>query len=242
MAAVPGAPPRTYATRAGRLTTGQARALQELGPRFLIDTASARPLDLPAIFGNPHAVVLEIGFGSGASLIEMARSRPETNFLGIEVYPPGLGAALAAIARHDLLNVRLIRGDAVQVLTHCMARDSLDAVQIFFPDPWPKTRHHKRRLITDEFIALLRPLLRPGGCLYLATDWEHYAWQMLEVMQRAAGFANQSSTGTFVPRPQWRPLTKFERRGLRLEHGIWDLAFTREPPPASDTQGVHDHE
>lgn len=219
---------RSYVIRKGRMTQGQSRAIEELGPRYLIPAEPGTLIDFAKVFGNDHPVVLEIGFGMGRSLMQMAQDTPGQNFVGIEVYPPGIGSALAEIGKLGLVNVRLINHDAYEVVSGCIAPNSLDAVQIFFPDPWPKLRHHKRRLINDEFVQMLRPLLKSGGEIRMATDWENYALQMLEVMSRAAGFLNQSRTNTFVARPAWRPLTKFEERGQKLDHGVWDLVFTRE--------------
>jgi tRNA (guanine-N7-)-methyltransferase len=215
---------RSFVLRAGRMGTGQARALEAYGPRFLIPYAPA-PLDLDQAFGRAAPRVLEIGFGMGDSTATIAASQPGTDFLGIEVHTPGVGALLKRIGEGNLGNLRIVQHDAVEVLDHMIADASLDGIHIFFPDPWPKKKHHKRRLIQPALVAKLTRKLKPGGYLHLATDWEHYAEQMLEVLSGEASLAN--SAQDYSPRPQYRPLTKFEKRGLRLGHGVWDLIFTR---------------
>jgi tRNA (guanine-N7-)-methyltransferase len=217
---------RSYVLRAGRMGTGQARALTELGPRFLIPYAEAR-LDLDACFGRSAPKVLEIGFGMGDSTATIAASHPEIDYLGVEVHTPGVGALLKRIGEANLGNVRIIQHDAVQILDHMLADASLDGIHIFFPDPWPKKRHHKRRLIQPGLVARLAAKLKPGGYLHLATDWEEYARHMLEVLDQEPALRN--SVAGFATRPTYRPLTKFEKRGLRLGHGVWDLLFRREP-------------
>lgn len=220
---------RSFVIRAGRITSSQLKALEELGPKYLVDTEDLHELDTAAIFGREAPLVVEIGFGMGKSFVEMAAADPLSDYLGIEVHPPGVGACLKLIEEQGLTNVRVIKHDAFEVLSHCIKKESVDKLQIFFPDPWPKKRHVKRRLINDEFIRdLVFPVLRHGGQIRMATDWEDYALQMLEVMSKAAGFKNTSPDGTFIPRPQWRPLTKFEQRGERLGHGVWDLVFEKE--------------
>ncbi|HNQ03945.1 MAG TPA: tRNA (guanosine(46)-N7)-methyltransferase TrmB [Thiobacillaceae bacterium] len=204
--------------------TGQQRALEELGPRFLVPYKTA-PLDLDAVFGRQAARVLEIGFGMGAASAAIAQAHPETDYLGVEVHTPGVGALLKWIGELGLGNVRIIRHDAVDVLQYMLADASLEGVHIFFPDPWPKKRHHKRRLIQPAFVALLTQKLKPGGYLHLATDWEDYARQMLEVLGADANLVNTGEG--YVPRPDHRPLTKFEQRGVRLGHGVRDLLFKR---------------
>ncbi len=164
----------------------------------------------------------------GVSFVQMAKAAPECNFLGIEVHPPGVGSALKLIEENQLTNVRVIQYDAFEILSKCIKPQSLDVLQIFFPDPWPKKRHVKRRLINDDFVKLVAPLFKPGAEFRMATDWEDYAIQMLEVMTRAEGFTNTSADNTYIPRPTWRPLTKFEQRGQRLGHGVWDLVFKRD--------------
>jgi tRNA (guanine-N7-)-methyltransferase len=219
-------PVKSFVLRAGRMGTGQARALEDLGPRFLIPY-STRPLDLVATFGRAAPKVLEIGFGMGDSTATIAASQPGTDYLGVEVHTPGVGALLKRIGEGNLNNLRIVQHDAVEVLDHMILDGSLDGIHIFFPDPWPKKRHHKRRLIQPGFVAKLVRKLKPGGYLHLATDWEDYAGQMLEVLSGEVDLANTATD--FSPRPDYRPLTKFEKRGLRLGHGVWDLIFTRRP-------------
>lgn len=172
-------------------------------------------------------MVLEIGFGMGASLVEMAKAAPELNFIGIEVHRPGVGACLSAAEEAGLSNLRLFCHDAVEVLEQMLPDESIDTLQLFFPDPWHKSRHHKRRIVQPAFVQMLRPKLKQGGLFHMATDWQNYAEHMLEVMSQAEGFENTSEFGDYVPRPDQRPLTKFERRGHRLGHGVWDLIFKR---------------
>ncbi len=214
--------------REGRLTEGQRRALQELWPRYGIDlTSDGGPVDLTALFGRAAPVFVEIGFGNGEALAGMAARHPERNCLGIEVHRPGVGRLLLQVAKQDLANVRVIRADAVEVLSHHIPDASLDGVSIFFPDPWPKPRHHKRRLVSPDFGRLVAAKLKTGGLIHLATDWEHYATQMLAVMTGTPGLVNTAEAGRFVPCPERRPLTRFEHRGQRLGHGVWDLIFRR---------------
>ena len=219
---------KSFVVRAGRMTEGQIRAIEELGPKYMVDVEDLKPLDLKAIFGREAPLVVEIGFGMGVSFVQMAKDAPECNFLGIEVHPPGVGSALKLIEENQLTNVKVIKFDAFEVLSKCLAPESVEVLQIFFPDPWPKKRHIKRRLINDDFVKLVKPLFKHGGQFRMATDWENYAEQMLDVMTRAEGFSNTSPDGTYIPRPDWRPLTKFELRGQRLGHGVWDLVFKRD--------------
>src|SRR5699024_242846 len=172
-------------------------------------------------------LVLEIGFGMGHSFVEMAHNEPEINFLGIEVHLPGVGACLALAEEEQVENIRVMCHDAIEVLQNCIADNSLHRVQLFFPDPWHKTKHHKRRIVQPAFVQLLHRKLAPQGVLHMATDWQNYAEHMLEVMKDAEGYRNLSTTGDYVPRPSNRPLTKFEKRGQRLGHGIWDLQFQK---------------
>jgi len=206
------------------MTRGQQRALDENSPRFGLQQ-EAGLLDCRRAFGRKASLVLEIGFGMGQSLIEMAGAAPQLDFLGIEVHRPGVGSLMHSLAELELDNVRVYCADAVPVLRECIADQSLHRVQIFFPDPWCKKRHHKRRLIQPEFVQLLRQKLEPGGYLHLATDWQDYAEYMLEVLSAAPGLVNTAESGQYVPRPDARPITKFERRGQRLGHGVWDLLF-----------------
>lgn len=203
---------------------GQARALAELGPRFLIPYRES-PLDLDAVFGRKAPKVLEIGFGMGEATARIAYDHPEIDYLGVEVHTPGVGALLKRIGELGLSNVRIIQHDAVEVVRHMLPEEGLDGAHIFFPDPWHKKRHHKRRLIQAEFVGLLARRLKPGAYVHLATDWEDYAQQMLRVLSAEPNLAN--TTGGFAERPAHRPLTKFEQRGLRLGHKVWDLIFRR---------------
>lgn len=216
---------RSFVTRAGRVSTGQRRALDEFGPRFVTPFAP-QPLDWEATFGRAAPRVLEIGFGMGATTAEIAASRPADDFLGVEVHEPGVGALLKLIGDQGSNNIRIIQHDAVEVLEQMIAAESLDGVHIYFPDPWHKARHHKRRLIQPKFVALLVSRLKTGGYLHLATDWQNYAEQMLEVLTAETGLENTAAAG-YADRPDYRPVTKFERRGLKLGHGVWDLVFKR---------------
>jgi tRNA (guanine-N7-)-methyltransferase len=215
---------RSFVLRAGRMGSGQARALAELGPRFLLPYQEQQ-LNLEAVFGRGAPKVVEIGFGMGHATASIAEAERGSDFLGIEVHEPGVGALLKRIEELNLDNLRIVQHDAVEVFKHMLADASLDGIHIFFPDPWHKKRHHKRRLIQPEFVALLLQKLKPGGYLHLATDWEDYARQMLEVLSAETRLTN--SADDYAPRPDYRPLTKFEQRGLKLGHGVWDLVFRR---------------
>lgn len=217
---------RSFVKREGRLTKGQAAALERTWPRMGL-THEQGLLDLNTVFGRQAPTVLEIGFGMGKSLVAMAEAAPDKNFIGIEVHRPGVGACLMDAEEANLTNLRVYEHDAVEVLRDCIADNSLATVQVFFPDPWHKKRHHKRRLIQPEFVEALRKKLAIGGVLHLATDWENYAEHMLEVMSTASNWRNLAADNTYIPRPQERPLTKFEQRGERLGHGVWDLKFER---------------
>jgi tRNA (guanine-N7-)-methyltransferase len=264
---------RSFVLRAGRLTAGQQRALDDLGPQFLlpfqsqaIDWASTFAHSNPGSSGRTRPRILEIGFGMGETTAAIAQLRPEDDFLAIEVHLPGVGALLKRIGELSLTNLRLIRHDAVEVLEHMIAEDSLDGIHIYFADPWHKKRHHKRRLIQEQFVELLASRIKPGGYLHLATDWHNYAEQMLLVLNRQASLQNTSyervrietftpadvasdadhngaheSKNEFTPtledlesdhlgyaeRPAYRPITKFENRGIRLGHGVWDLVYRK---------------
>ncbi|HEY5101938.1 MAG TPA: tRNA (guanosine(46)-N7)-methyltransferase TrmB [Steroidobacteraceae bacterium] len=215
---------RSFVTRAGRLTDAQQRALLELWPKYGL-AFDAKPFDLDAIFGRHAERVLEIGFGNGDHLAALAAVHPERDYLGIEVHRPGVGRLLLSIEQRGITNLRIVCHDAVEVLAMQIPRRALTEVLILFPDPWPKKRHHKRRLIQDAFIAMLAERLGPAGMLRLATDWEPYALQMLEVLQAAPQLENLAAEARFVPRPEERARTRFEARGERLGHGVWDLAF-----------------
>jgi tRNA (guanine-N7-)-methyltransferase len=209
------------------MTPAQQRAYEAGWQRWGLEYADGMQ-DLDAVFGRVAPRVLEIGFGMGQSLLEMAMAEPGADFIGVEVHTPGVGKLLHGVEERCVENIRVYCHDAVEVLRDCIPGNSLDAVQIFFPDPWHKKRHHKRRLIQPPFVALLTPRLKPGGRLHLATDWENYAEQMMEVLSDAEGLTNTAGPGRFAPRPESRPLTKFELRGERLGHGVWDLVFVRE--------------
>ena len=217
---------RSFVVRAGRMGTGQIRALAELGPRFVLPFSPAEA-DWSGLFGRDAPRVLEIGFGMGAATAQIALARPDTDFIGVEVHEPGVGALLKLIDERELSNVRIVQHDAVEVLQHMVAPASLAGIHIYFPDPWHKKRHHKRRLIQAPFVRELCRYLRPGGYLHCATDWEPYAQQMLEVLSAEPALHNTALDTGYAPRPDWRPLTKFENRGLQLGHGVWDLIFER---------------
>jgi len=218
-------PIRSFVLRQGRLTPAQQRALDEAMPRYGVAYAP-QPLDLAAVFGRSDgAKIVEIGFGMGETTAAIAQAQPERDFLGIEVHTPGVGSLLKQVQAHGLENVRVVQHDAVEVLRHMIPDASLDGVHIFFPDPWHKKRHHKRRLIQAEFVGLLAQKLKPRGYLHMATDWQEYAEWALEVLRDEPRLENTAQD--YAPRPAYRPLTKFERRGLRLGHGVWDLVFRR---------------
>jgi tRNA (guanine-N7-)-methyltransferase len=210
--------------RQGRTTAGQARALAELAPKFAVPFVRER-LDLDVAFGRRAPKFLEIGFGMGETTAAIAQAHPENDYLGVEVHSPGVGSLLRRIATLDLTNVRVIQHDAVEVIEHMIADRSLDGVQIFFPDPWPKKRHHKRRLVQPAFVQLLARRMRPGAILHIATDWEDYAQRILGVL--AAEPMLENTAAGYAPRPVSRPLTKFEGRGLQLGHRVWDIVFRR---------------
>ncbi len=223
--------PRSFVRREGRITRAQARALEELWPHYGIEPGDG-PLALADLFGRRSPTVLEIGFGNGTALTTMAAAAPELNFLGIEVYRPGVGALLRRLQERGLENVRVLMEDAVEVLRDRLVDASLDRILIFFPDPWPKKRHHKRRLLQAEFVALAAARLQPGGCLHLTTDWQDYAQQMLAVLTAEPRLCNLAADGGYCDRPDYRPATKYEHRGEALGHPVWDLIFRRVDDPA----------
>ncbi len=222
--ASPRPPIRSFVLRAGRMGSGQTRALAELGPRFVLPFRPALE-DWDARFGRQAPRVLEIGFGMGGATATVAAAQPSTDFIGIEVHPPGVGALLKLIGEQGLTNLRIVRHDAVPVLQQMVAPGMLAGVHLWFPDPWHKKKHHKRRLIQPGFTALLASRLAQGGYLHCATDWQPYAEQMLQVLAAEPLLANTAAN--YAQRPTWRPLTKFENRGLSLGHGVWDLVFRR---------------
>lgn len=217
---------RSFVLRAGRMTHAQERALEELWPAYGLDLGAAAA-DLTAIFGRRAPRCLEIGFGIGEVIGSLAESHPHIDYVGIEVHRPGVGRLLLRAAAAGLSNLRVICADAVEVLTAAIQDESFDEVLIFFPDPWHKKRHHKRRLIDAAFVSFLAAKLRTGGVLRLATDWQAYAEQMLAVCNADRRLESLSADGSYVPRPDFRPATRFERRGARLGHGVWDLAYIK---------------
>ena len=222
---------RSYVLRAGRITEAQKRALAELLPRYGIPYAPA-PVDLDAAFGRRAPRVLEIGIGNGETLVELASAMPATDFIGAEVHPPGIGHCLLTVETRGLTNVRVVAHDAVELLEHMIPPAALDEVLLYFPDPWPKKRHHKRRIVQPAFVALVASRLKAGGRFRLATDWEPYAAWMLEMLSASTDFTNVALDGGCIERPE-RGATRFERRGRRLGHRVFDLEFTRsgrQPP------------
>lgn len=230
---------RSFSGRRGHFTAGQRLAYETLLEHWSLPYRRA-PLVPADVFGRDAPLVLEIGFGMGETTAQIAQRMPDTDFLGVEVYPAGVGSLLRRIDEAGLRNLRIVQHDAVEVVRDMLAPGTLAGVHVFFPDPWPKTRHHKRRLIQSPFVALLASRLAPGGYLHCATDWEHYAVQMLDVMSREPQLENSVGGATvvgetaadcvgFAPRPDYRPVTKFEKRGLRLGHGVWDVIFRRRP-------------
>ncbi|WP_221200542.1 tRNA (guanosine(46)-N7)-methyltransferase TrmB [Litorivivens lipolytica] len=206
------------------MTKGQELAFEHYWPQAGLQLADGM-ISPETVFGRSAPLVFEIGFGMGQSLLEMAERESDKDFIGVEVHKPGVGRLLMGMGEAELSNVRAYCDDAVEVLEQCIPDGALSRVQVYFPDPWHKKKHHKRRLIQPGFVALLRRKLKAGGVLHLATDWENYAEHMLEVMEAAPGYRNQAGQGQFSPRPEWRPLTKFEQRGQRLGHGVWDLLY-----------------
>ncbi len=217
---------RSFVRREGRMTVSQQRALEKHWSRYGVNFPGATQ-DFSQLFARQAPVVLEIGFGMGHSLLHMAKEFPEYNYLGVEVYRPGVGALFIGLNELGLDNVRVFNADAVEILEQAIPDGSLEKVLIFFPDPWPKKKHHKRRLVQLEFVELVRRKLVAGCVLHLATDWENYAEHMLEVMTNAPGFVNSAGEGSYAPRPAYRSLTKFEKRGQKLGHGVWDLVFVK---------------
>ena len=221
---IPHRPIRSYVLRQGRVSNAQRRACETLLPRFGVAYAPAL-LDFEQVFGRAAPRVLEIGFGMGETTATIAAAHPEIDYLALEVHTPGVGSLLRQIEARALGNVRIVQHDAVEVLKHMVAPDTFAAAHIFFPDPWPKKRHHKRRLVQPSFVKLLASRLAPGGYVHVATDWQDYAQRILAVLQEEPMLRNTARD--FAPRPSYRPLTKFEERGLKLGHGVWDIVFTR---------------
>lgn len=217
---------RSYVIRSGRMTDSQKSAYDQHWQTYGIELSAGR-LDFSEVFGREAPVVLEIGFGMGDSLIDMCVAEPESNFIGVEVHPPGVGRTMNNAALNDLSNFKVFLADAKDVLAECIADNSLSRVQVYFPDPWHKKKHNKRRLLQSEFVRQIASKLGPEGVLHMATDWQEYAEQMLEVATDEPLLVNMAQDQTYVPRPSWRPETKFERRGERLGHGVWDLLFKK---------------
>lgn len=218
---------KSYVLREGRMTTGQEKALQDLFPVMGIEYQKSL-IDPDAIFGRHAPLTVEIGFGMGKSFVEMATADSKRNFIGIEVHTAGVGACLMAAKENELTNLRVIHHDAVDVLKDMFPENSIDRLQLFFPDPWHKARHHKRRLVQPEFLDLVIPHIKKDGIIHMATDWEEYAMQMLEVQSADDRLENIAEDKRFIPRPDFRPLTKFELRGEKLGHGVWDLMFRKK--------------
>lgn len=219
---------RSFTLRQGRFTAAQRRALNTLWPIYGLTFANTLP-DYGQIFGRSAPLVVEIGFGNGETLAQLASNQPQTDFIGIEVHRPGVAQLLSRLKERELTNVRIFCADAVEVLTTQIADGSLTGVNLFFPDPWPKKRHHKRRLVTPVFASLVAGKLKCGGIFHAATDWEDYARHMLEVLEQCDQLENTAGKAKFSPRPEHRALTKFERRGQKLGHDVWDLIFVRRP-------------
>ena len=216
---------RSFVRREGRMTPSQQRSLDQLWPQFGIEPES--PIEPTTLFGRSAALHLEIGFGMGHALFELATTHPDEDYIGIEVHRPGVGRLLDEIDKNEIHNIRLLKHDAIEVLKQQLPENSLNSVMLFFPDPWHKKRHNKRRIVQPDFIQLIHRCLKPGGVFHLATDWEEYSERMMETLTMAKGFRNLAGTGEFSPRPDSRPVTKFEKRGLRLGHGVWDLLFEK---------------
>ena len=223
-------PVRSFVRREGRLTRAQQRALDELWPQFGIEY-TGQPLELDAVYGRSANTVIEIGFGNGESLAQCAQDAPDTNFMGIEVHRPGVGHLLLEIEQRELTNVRVMCHDAIEVLTHQIPTESLTGINLFFPDPWPKKRHHKRRIVQPSFLELIASRMKAGSRLHVATDWENYAEHIFEMLRASPHFANTVDGDDYnsasVPRPDFRPPTKFERRGERLGHSVWDFIYEK---------------
>jgi tRNA (guanine-N7-)-methyltransferase len=223
---------RSFVRRAGRLTPGQKAAIDDLWPRYGLESPTGS-LDYAQLFGRVAPTALEIGFGNGQALLNMAAASPHTNFIGIEVHTPGVGALLAGIEQQQLTNIRVLQADAVEVLKKNIPDGSLSTVYLFFPDPWHKKRHHKRRIVQPDFVQLLQSKLQVGGIFHMATDWQEYAEHMLATMESNSNFINQAGAGNYSVKPDYRLTTKFEKRGENLGHGVWDLIFSLKKQPPS---------
>jgi tRNA (guanine-N7-)-methyltransferase len=217
---------RSYVVRAGRMTEAQRKAFDTGWRHYGLKLADG-VIDIEAVFGRSGPKVVEIGFGMGDSLLQMATAAPDTDFIGIEVHPPGVGTLINAAQAQGIDNLRVYLADANDVLEDCLAPQSIDRLQLYFPDPWHKKKHNKRRIVQPQFVQLVRNKLRYNGILHMATDWQPYAEQMLETLDQAEGFENTAGIGNYALRPAYRPMTKFERRGERLGHGVWDLIYQK---------------
>lgn len=219
---------RSFVLRTGRLSEFQRQTMNDNWAAYGLEHQT-EPFDFPTIYGNTNPIILEIGFGMGKSLVEMALQNPDKNYLGIEVHTPGVGACLAYAVEKHVKNLRIICHDATEILRDSIADNSLGGLQLFFPDPWHKAKHHKRRIVQSHFVETIYQKLQPNGFIHFATDWQNYAEQMLDVLKSAVGLHNVSPTNDYIPRPDFRPLTKFEQRGHKLGHGVWDLYFIKTP-------------
>ena len=219
---------RSFVLRTGRLSEFQRQTMNDNWAAYGLEHQT-EPFDFPTIYGNTNPIILEIGFGMGKSLVEMALQNPDKNYLGIEVHTPGVGACLAYAVEKQVKNLRVICHDATEILRDSIADNSLGGLQLFFPDPWHKAKHHKRRIVQPHFVETIYQKLQPNGFIHFATDWQNYAEQMLDVLKSAVGLRNVSPTNDYIPRPDFRPLTKFEQRGHKLGHGVCDLYFIKMP-------------
>lgn len=220
-------PVRSYVRRQGRMTIAQSRALKDLHKAYLL-TKEQGVLDQEQVFGRTAPLIMEIGFGMGEGTLAYAQQNPQKDIIGVEVHEPGVGALMHNLEKAELKNVRIYSTDAIEVLREAIAPGTLEALHLFFPDPWPKKRHHKRRIVQPEFLALVASRLKPGGRIHMATDWQAYAEWMLEMLTDMPGMTNLSQQGDYIERPDYRPETRFERRGHRLGHGVWDLLFEKK--------------
>ncbi len=218
---------RSYSLRGGKLTRGQKRALDELWPIYGLPLQGSEPMDFKRIFGRRVPTILDIGFGDGEALFEIAQNNPQQNFVGVEVHKPGIGHLLLRLHQNNITNVKLICEDAIAVLSHGIGDESLAKICLFFPDPWPKKKHHKRRIVQSHFITLVNRKLKPGGIFHFATDWQDYADEVLNKLELSAGMVNLAGKGKFSSRPDARPKTKFENRGQRLGHDVQDILMKK---------------
>jgi len=216
---------KSFIRRIGRMTEAQRNALDTLWDKYCLDPEGV--CDFSEVFGRHAPIILEIGFGNGESLAKTAEDNPDKDYIGIEVHKPGVGNLLAQLERKQISNVRIFYHDAIEVLEKCIPTHSLTGMHLFFPDPWHKRKHHKRRIVRPSFVKLMAQKIQPAGYFHAATDWQHYAQHMLKILAVADQFTNMSESHDYCPRPDYRPLTKFEQRGLRLGHGVWDLIFKR---------------